>query len=946
MKPQHRHKRTHRVVKKYPCTPQGKTLAGLYLLSFIALAQAQTPADEKQNQAEQDKSLEEVVVTGIRHSLRSAMERKKNAGTVLDSIVAEDIASFPDKNVGEALQRITGVQITRDFGEGVGVSIRGVEPDLNRVEVNGVGLTGTNSSERGVDFREMASELIKSVDVIKGFTADMTEGGIGGTIKIETRSPLEVEDDFIAGSIESAYNDLTNDQSPRANITGIKKFNDKLGILLNVTAEDKHTMIHAIRNTEWVTLADYDNSAEKTFENPDYANISAKSDCPDTDCEMQWWDFSPSTPRYGIWEREDSRTSGMITVEYEFSDNLNAYIQGNYNEREIVAKDINLQVEVYTAARIDPTSVTVDENHNVIGLSSALGGIANRSLEFDWQVKSQLLNTGFEYRRGKFTIEGMLANSESKTDIDSRTAQIHASNVAGMRVDLGSNGIPNIDLSGSDFDVNDPSAYNFRGRFSYRPALFEKSELTSKLDIDYDWNFSIFTTLETGIQIINREDEASFWRTDVIRDVGSNDFTQDDLTQLISDNAIYSPGSFFGDIDLGAYTPDSFLTLNAPAFIAAIAPNATPRSALDATTSGFDVSEDTQAFYLKVNFETNLGPFPVAGNIGVRYIDTQVDSGGSLVRTTLTDNPDGGSPISVASDPEHVSIKEEYDDILPSINLTLDVLPDTLIAHAGYSKVMARPKLGDLAPRVNCTFDRTTFGVITDVQDKCDAGNPDLEPYRADQFDLGLSWYPDKETMVSLAVFYKDITNFIVDATLQRNSDFFNDGNLFDVTQKTNGDGAKISGFELSAQTPFTFIPEPFDGFGGIVNYTYSEAKDVGITNRLTREELPFPGLSEDSYNIILYYEKNNIASRLSYNYRSEYLSRASDRGGNPVFVEEAGFLDAKASYKIPGTQLKLFVEARNLTEEIKRENAGSRVRFTDLQWPGRIFSAGLSFKF
>ncbi|WP_245656707.1 TonB-dependent receptor plug domain-containing protein, partial [Sphingomonas asaccharolytica] len=131
----------------------------------------------------------DILVVGTRASLRSAIARKRNAGTVVDSIVADDIASFPDKNVGDSLARVTGVQLSRDFGEGVQVSIRGVEPDLNRVEVNGMSQVSALGT-RGGDFRELATELVKSIDVYKGYTVDLTEGGIGGTVSIELRKPL------------------------------------------------------------------------------------------------------------------------------------------------------------------------------------------------------------------------------------------------------------------------------------------------------------------------------------------------------------------------------------------------------------------------------------------------------------------------------------------------------------------------------------------------------------------------------------------------------------------------------------------------------------------------------------------------------------------------------------------------------------------------------------
>jgi iron complex outermembrane receptor protein len=135
-------------------------------------------------------------VVGTRASLQSAIGRKKRAQTTVDSLVADDVASFPDKNVAEALQRITGVQISREFGEGNGISIRGVENDLNRVEINGASTLGFNGG-RGADFRELTSDMIKTIDVYKGSVASLTEGGVGGTVIVETMQPLEVRKPYL-----------------------------------------------------------------------------------------------------------------------------------------------------------------------------------------------------------------------------------------------------------------------------------------------------------------------------------------------------------------------------------------------------------------------------------------------------------------------------------------------------------------------------------------------------------------------------------------------------------------------------------------------------------------------------------------------------------------------------------------------------------------------------
>ena len=189
-----------------------------------------------------------VTVTGTRQSVASAIERKIRNDTVSDSLVAEDINQFPDKNVGEALSRITGVQLSRDFGEGSQISIRGVEPNLNRVEINGMSVLATGGNAgRGAELRELASELIQSIDVFKGTTADLTEGGVGGTVIINTRKPLDFEKKTVAATISGEQASSRGGVQPRASLLLADKFMDgKLGLMANIVYDKVFTRL-AIR---------------------------------------------------------------------------------------------------------------------------------------------------------------------------------------------------------------------------------------------------------------------------------------------------------------------------------------------------------------------------------------------------------------------------------------------------------------------------------------------------------------------------------------------------------------------------------------------------------------------------------------------------------------------------------------------------------------------------
>ena len=951
---------------------------------------ATKPAAQAAEQQENAEETTEVIeVKGIRFSQRSALDRKKMAGTITDSLVAEDIGMFPDKNVGEALQRIPGVQLDRDFGEGQQISIRGVEPGLLRVEVNNVTAQGFGGS-RAVDFRDMAAELIKSLDVIKGSEARLTEGGIGGTVQVNTRKPNEFKENFLSATAEGQFNDLIDDPSNKFNVTGVYKFNDDLGVLVNVTKSLKNTMIHAIRNTEWARFADYDNSPEKTFTDAAYADVTDKAACADTAdhaaCEQQWWDFSPRLPRYGIWGREEDRLSSNAVVQYRLNDNFQVHAGYTYNTRDKEALDLNLHLETHSAARVNPDSVIVDDQHNVTYFESAAATVTNRTLQFAWDQTTEMFETGFEFDREAWRVEGLLAHSRSEQDIDSKDTHVTANGIAGVQVDLNAQGMPEWDFNtgyfvnpddptdtSDKFDVNDPASYRSRARYKYAPSHDESDETMAKLDFTYIPDSDLITLVRFGAQVRSQGYENANYQYNIIRDVGrtytnpetdeSMEWTMDDQIALITGNTFQSPQLFDG-YSLGVNTIGTYQAINTYPFIEdiqAVANDFTTRQDLVVRTGNYDVQVDTQAVYLQANFESELAGMRLWGNIGARYVETETAANGDVFERIIVDPVDDegnvlideatGEPLPGVEDPEHPdtfngrkTVEEEYSDFLPSLNLNLGIIEDELVLYMGTAKVMSRPKITDLNVNASCTIYRTSRNELDDLRDYCTAGNPALQPYRANQFDVALNWYPDENSIISGAYFIKDITSWVINADTRFDVDFFNDGRTFDVRQKINGSGVTTKGIELQASTIFSWLPEPFNGLGGAINYTRMSADDVGLFNSLTGKELPFPSQSENSYNLTAFYETDDWSFRMAYNYRDEYLVSPSDRSGNPVFVEDSGYLDAKFIYNI-NENFRAYVDGRNLTGEVKTYTAGPR-RLSDLQWSGREYSVGVIYQF
>jgi TonB-dependent receptor len=331
------------------------------------------------------------------------------------------------------------------------------------------------------------------------------------------------------------------------------------------------------------------------------------------------------------------------------------------------------------------------------------------------------------------------------------------------------------------------------------------------------------------------------------------------------------------------------------------------------------VEEKTRAAYLQASFAFKDFFLPVSGTIGVRYFDTDTNSSGfNRVQqganvTYPTASQDGG-----------------YDKWLPSINLRFD-LTDSLIGRMTAGKVVARPNPSQLA------FRRSTDAVgLTGSR-----GNPDLQPYEADQYDLGIEWYFSPDSSLSAALFRKEISSFVVNTATPEEVD----GVVYSITRPVNGtDKVTINGIEAGGQFAFTFLPQPFDGFGLLANITYADDKGFKGTNLLTGELLPFPGLSEVSYNTAIYFENERFSARASYNWREEWLITPAGRGSLPEFNEDYGSLDASASVNIMDG-LTFFLEGINLLNEQRIEYNNPYRRIGNETFGKRLF-VGLRGRF
>jgi len=1010
---------------------------------------AATPAAAAPKKADEPSTV--IEIKGTRASIQSSIQRKRNASTVTDSIVAEDVDQFPDKNVGEALSRISGVQLTREFGEGSQVSIRGVEPNLNRVEVNGMSVLGTNGTGgRGAELRELAAELISSIDVIKGSTADITEGGIGGTVQINTRKPLDFTKRTVALSVAGEKASSRDGVQPRATLLLADKFLDnKLGLMANLVYDNVHTRNDYTRNTSWTFLRDWDFSAEKTLTaiDPTAAAVTTFAGCAAitnatlrSDCQRQWFDYAPRISRYGIWTRDHKRASGELTAQYKFTDKFDAYVNYQANIQKQRLNDRNFGTDLIAVTRLNnagnapvynpatgvpstagtctPVTTTATppgmkvENHHVteytVGSCNYVAGVGGQGAfstsarDFALDIDSKYVSTGFTYKSDGWKITGML--NDASSDYESRSNNIVLTqNAPGLVVKLDSQLLPHFTFPAA-WNPESNSSY-VQAQLQYRPEATFNTERQGKLDFQRSLDMPFFSRLMFGAQARDGSskrytgggylasagadtrptataDDVNVMTANVNQTLVWDPFytgtaqrapdtqsfinsnfstryvTSAQMQALVAAVRDRSPGNFFQGFNGAQGLPADWM---APNFNAA-APffdtskfnyaNLYESPGSDGKTYPqipvFDIQEKIQAAYVRLDFDTEVAGFQIDGNLGLRYAKTDVSSAGlRSYRLRVESSPGSATFTDRVIANEIVAIDNSYSDVLPSLNGTLHLIPNKLMARLGFAKVMSRPPLDQLAPNVTCTVNSGNVQFGGDGTDDCTAGNPSLKPYRAKIYNFSLEFYPSRDTQVSAALFRTNIDTYVRTGVRTPQVDFFKTGDLFDVTQPVNAEGASTTGLELAGRTAFTFLPGFWSGFGVDVNYTrmnFKYAAGNELLSPLDGSVLPYPGLSKNAYNVALWYDKDKFAARLAYHHRDSYYTGGNDVSGNPNFRDQTAYLDAKVTWRATDN-LSISFEGKNLTDQEELTYSGSLLRPNELAFSGRRYYLSVSYK-
>ena len=917
--------------------------------------------------AQDDEPLEEIVVTGIRGSLAAAVDQKRDSDQLVEVIIAEDIGKLPDQNLAEVLENITGVQITRTAGVGTGVQIRGT--NSNRVEFNGVSTVNSGSGRSGINFEDVNPAIISAVEVTKSPDARTIEGSVGGTINLKTIRPLDLPARL--GALRVQYEDSSlSSESMTPRFSGA--FGDtwstgggEFGFVVSGSFTEQESVSFRPRT-------DRDNrvSPAAAVDPSEFLGI-----------------------QFLVQEQEnyDYETVNVAsTFEWAPSDNLKFHADIIVNEQERSQDSYRLQASGVSTLRnlsVPTAYETVDFGVGPGRFPAALQGTLEPDLSNDDDdpnlrfssdtgsrvTDSQIISLGGDWNGERWSVSAEYAMTSSDTSNPNLSTTLNFIN-PNCPLDASSNDncVPFIyDLSGGtlSWGVNFDSPFAPAPGDLLNPAnvvldqviigrnTTENEEDALRLDFTWDAEWNGITSIDAGLRYgesssrFNRIQDriGGFSRmvdspngvlfSELLVPGPSNFDKGDGRTLFIRDFLLVDPDRAFSD-------PNGTLAILEAAVVAhdPVSPD-TARLASD-RNQYYDVGEETTALYVQANFEAGI----FRGNVGVRYVETEVDS----VAYGFEDS---------AGNRSLESTKGKYDFLLPRLNVAAEVSEDVLVRF-GYGSDIRRPGFNRIS---------TAFAADNQENSAIDQGNPNLKPEEVDSLDLAVEWYFAESALVSLGYFTKDRTDIIGQvfegallvndpsstSGLARETDpSCPGGGIWNPTVIPNvlGDPNRLglcvdyqtwtndpstttqSGFEFAFQYDLSGFEDRLgwaSGFGVIFNYTnqdFSGGSIVDCTSGRGRQvlgaDICIPrGLldfSEDAYNITIYYEKYGLSARARYTWRESFRTQDFGGGANtsgsstfsfPVHTLDRGQLNASINYSV-NDHLDVGLEVVNLTEE------------------------------
>ncbi len=874
--------------------------------TFLALAATGAPAlaQDAEEPAAVEGAVEgdAIVVTGIRSSIQSSLDAKRRATSIVEVISAEDIGQLPDLSIADTLARLPGVTAQRVRGRAQQISIRGLGPDFSLALLNGREVVSAGNN-RGIEFDQFPSELIAQGVVYKTGDAQLAAIGIAGAVDLRTIKPLD-------------------SKKRQISVSGTYTINDNGSLNPDFGDDGYRFFASYIDQNEAGTLG-WSLGATIQSIPTQFVSRELKTNQFQTERTPEGVIFPRDNPRQGAVSREFERTSITGALQFEPTDRFSLSIDGFYTDTDdsgifrgtetpIAAWSTNGGAVVESVTGSGPFADTATFSNvfpilrtDTEGSKSEIFAIGTN---LEWKATD---NLGFVVDYGYSTL--------NRNDIDFESYAGTGPGGSGAADTLTFNFLPNGQYTiESLLDYTDPANVLLTDPGGWGQVGFIKQpkidDELHQLRTESFWQFNggLIDRVTVGWLYTDRQKQfdsnESFLRATPAFGTGGLPIPASAILGTTNTKSL--------GMDIIAYDPSSFLT------------DGTYLVEKATFDTEWVVDEKVHNIYIQADIDGDLGSVPVRGNIGLRYADTTQKSTGTI----------GGGLLN--------TVKESYDNWLPSMNLSFEVMPDLFVRVAA-AKTITRARLDQMTANQNIGFNTqscldTNADQIPDtvvgfnppslVCFNLGGGNPALQPYRSTSYDISVEKYFSPGSAIIVAAFHKELADWIIDfnelTDLTQSIENFGAGGILQTNPEVatgifsgpvNFADGTITGVEGTVRLDFGDVADALDGFGGFFSITYADAK---VENE-NFNPLAIPGHSEVTWSGDIFYEKHGFRAKLAARYRDGFLSEVQNFDGSLSGANALSetILDAQIGYTFdrPGSFLNgvgILAEVFNLTNE------------------------------
>ncbi len=861
----------------------------------------------------------DIIVTGFRSSLRKAQDFKKSAVNLTESVLAEDMAKMPDLNLSESIQRVPGVAISREGGEGRNITLRGFAPDFTRSTLNGMEVPASSdgldsggftvNSSRAFDFNVFASELFNRIDIQKTARASVEEGGIAGTVDLYSGRPFDRPGTHLVLSGQGSYNSVTRHVDPRAAAVFSDTFaDDTIGILVSAAYSERTVWQEGRSSVLWTSP--FINGDSWADTNPTVTGTPQACGAADRlDCL-----WAPRLPRADFFGNDQRRLGLSGALQFKPTDRLTVSLSALYSRLKNERLNYNSMEWLLTHGAPGnftgqtPLSFTVSPNGKeaiAASFNDVTSWYENRQQDSTSVFQQYVGNLDYKIT-DELTFQGLVGKARNSADRTELRFYVRSVPHFYSYDYSASRDVPTVSFG--SYDPNNAGNYLDALTAANRINNILKDNFTTKGDFTFERGDLV---LKAGFAYNRRLVRYNEGQGNAPNITPISSYLTSFPIPHFGSGVIDGGLPTFAVVDFGKILSSGLVSTD-------YAPN---------VGAGWQVVEKTTGGYVEANDRFDLGALTLRLNAGVRYVHTGVESSAVVA----------GSPVEV---------NHGYNNFLPSANAVLEFTPDIFL-RASYGRSMTRPALSSL------NIAGPVFGY--DTRTVSNFGNPYLKPYQSNDFDLAAEWYFAKGGLLSAGVFYKDIVSSLTTAVITQkipeqywaaiyadplysptyNADPATTPYTFFTTVNTPG-GNSVKGVELTANIPFSIVSDWLSPFGIASNYTYVDARDS-------------TGLSPNSYNVTAYYDTGSYGIRASLNHRDDYLISTPGGNGN-VQARKSGStqLDMSAYWNVT-PRITLTVQGVNVNNQKERYyDTGDGTQFLTREYTGtgRTILAGVRYQF